>query len=122
MNRRIKKKKQKLAAMHASKWKYAKLGKKRAHVVGVESRHFLWGITPHKDNYAMYLRRKRHCGKLESKVTRRVLSEKSCVMMLNQAERERKVAKEKLFLKEGNCDFERKPLPDWFIRGRIYNG
>ena len=122
MNRRIKKKKQKLAAMHASKYKYAKLGKKRAHAVYIQSRHCMWGLIPHKDNYAMYLRRKRHCGKLESKVTRRVLSEKSCVMMLNQAERERKVAKEKLFLKEGNCDFERKPLPDWFIRGRIYNG
>ena len=68
MNRRIKKKKQKLAAMHASKYKYAKLGKKRAHAVYIQSRHCMWGLIPHKDNYAMYLLRKRRCGKLEAKI------------------------------------------------------
>lgn len=119
MNRRIKKKKQKLEAMHASKYKYAKLGKKRAHAVYIETRHYLWGLLPHKDNYAMYLLRKRRCGKLESKIIQHVLSSKNFIMNCLS---ERKEVKEKLVLKEGECNFERKPLPDWFIRGRIYNG
>ena len=121
MNRRIRKKKQKLAAMHASKWKYAKLGRKLAHAVSIETRHCVWGLIPHKEHYARFLRKRRKCGKLESKVTRRAL-EKSCVMILNQEERRRKEAKEKLFLKEGNCNFEGNPLPDGYIIGRIHNG
>jgi hypothetical protein len=118
MNRRIRKKKQKLAAMHASKYKYAKLGKKRAHAVYIQSRHCMWGLIPGKDNYAMYLLRKRRCGKLESKIIQHVLSSKSLIMNCLS---ERKEVKKKLFVKEGNCDFERKPLPDEFVRGRIWN-
>lgn len=112
MNRRIRKKKQKLVAMHASKYKYAKLGKKRAHAVYIQSRHCMWGLIPHKDNYAIYLRRKRrHYGEIKSGL----LLARSCVMM---CQAERKEVKEKLIVKEGNCDFERKPLPDEFVRGR----
>lgn len=103
MNHRIKKKKQKLAAMHASKWKYAKLGRKHAHAVYIQTKNCMWGMVPHKDNYAMYLRRKRRYGKLESKIIRHILSAKS------------------LILKEGHCNFEKKPLPDGFVRGRIWN-
>lgn len=77
MNVRIKKKKQKLEAMHASKYKYAKLGRKRAHAVGIESRHFLWGSFHHDyDCYAAYLQRRRRCGKNESKITQHILSSK----------------------------------------------
>ena len=68
MNRRIKKKKQKLEAMHASKYKYAKLGKKRVHTVYIETRHMFWGLIPHEDNYTMYLLRRHRCGKLEPKI------------------------------------------------------
>lgn len=119
MNRRIKKKKQKLAEMHASKWKYAKLGRKRAHAVGVETRHCMWGMIPHEDNYVRYLRRRRRNGKLESEIKERRLS---ALQMLCLMANERKVIKEKLFLSEGECNPERKPLPDEFVRGRIYNG
>ena len=80
MNRRIRKKKQKLEAMHASKYKYAKLGRKRAHAVAIESRHFLWGAFSHEydyDCYAMYLLRTRRCGKLEHKIMQHILSSKS---------------------------------------------
>lgn len=117
MNKRIKKKKRKLAAMHASKYKYAKLGRKRAHAVYIQTRNCLWGLVPDEDNYTMYLRRRRHYGKLEPKITQHVLSSK----MLYMQENNRKVVKEKLFLKEGNCDFERKPLPAEFVRGRVCN-
>ena len=68
MNARIKKKKQKLAAMHASKYKYAKLVKKRAHATRIEVQHGSWGMFPDKDNYAAYLRRKRRCDKQEAKI------------------------------------------------------
>jgi hypothetical protein len=80
MNHRIKKKKQKLEAMHASKYKYAKLGKKRAHTVYIQTRNCMWGIIPHEDNYAIYLRRKRRCGKLQFKITRHLLSLKGLYM------------------------------------------
>lgn len=103
MNRRIRKKKEKLAAMHASKYKYAKLGMKRAQAVYIQTRNCLWGIIPHKDSYAMYLRRKRRCGKREHEITQHILSSKP------------------LYMKEGNCNFEKKPLPAEFTRGRIYN-
>ena len=73
MNRRIKKKKQQLADMHASKYKYAKLGRKRAHAVYIQTRNCMWGMIPHEDNYAMYLRRKRRCGKLEDKIRQQFL-------------------------------------------------
>ena len=88
MNRRIKKKKQKLAAMHASKWKYAKLGIKHAHAVSIETRHFLWGMTPNKDNYPRYLRNRRRCGKLDSKITKYILATRSCVMMYQSERKE----------------------------------
>ena len=98
MNRRIKKKKQKLAAMHASKWKYAKLGRKRAHAVYIQTRNCMWGMIPHEDNYARYLRRRRRNGKLESDIKERRLS---ALQMLCLIANERKKVKEKLFLNEG---------------------
>ena len=101
MNRRIRKKKQKLAAMYASKYKYAKLGRKRAHAVYIQTRNCLWGIIPHKDHYASYLRRKRRCGKREHEITQHILSSKA------------------LYMKEGACTSERKPLPAEFARGRV---
>jgi hypothetical protein len=99
MNRRIRKKKEKLAAMCASKYKYAKLGKKYAHAVYIQTRNCLWGIMPHKDYYASYLRRKRRCGKREHEITQHILSSKS---LLRDCLSERKEVKEKLFVKEGN--------------------
>ncbi len=97
MNRRIKKKKLKMEAMHASKWKYAKLGRKRAHAVYIQTRNCMWGIIPHEDNYAMYLRRKRRCGKLQSKIKQSTLALQMLCLIAN----ERKKVKEKLFLNEG---------------------
>jgi hypothetical protein len=101
MNKRIRKKKQKLAAMRASKYKYAKLGRKRVHATGIETRHCAWGLGPHnKDCYAMYLRRRRRrCWKLEPQIVQHPLPKKSCLMMYQE---ERKEVKEKLFVKEGN--------------------
>ena len=101
MNARIKKKKQKLAAMHASKYKYAKLGRKRAHTVYIQTRNCFWGLIPHEDNYAMYLLRKRRCGKRAHEITQHILSSKS---VLNECLSERKQVKEKLFSKGGQCD------------------
>lgn len=101
MNRRIKKKKQKLEALHASKWKYAKLAEKRAHDVYIQTRNCMWGMIPHEGNYASYLRRKRRCGKLQSKITQNMLLAKSFIM---KCQSERKEVKKKLFLKEGNCN------------------
>ena len=115
MNKRIKKKKQKLEAMHASKWKYAKLGRKRAHAVGVETRHCLWGLIPVKEHYATYLRNRRRCGKLESEITQHLLSSK----ILYIQENDRKVVKEKLFLNEGEYNPEKKPVSDEFIPWRM---
>ena len=100
MNKRIKKKKQKLEAMHASKYKYAKLGIKRAHAVYIQTRHCFWGLIPHKDNYAMYLLRKRRCGKREHDITQHILSSK----MLYMQENDRKEVKEKMYLKGDCCD------------------
>lgn len=103
MNNRIKKKKQKLEAMNASKWKDVKINKKLGHLLDVKIRHHMWGIMPHNDNYTMYLLRRRRCGKLESKITQHVLSSK----MLYMALQERKNVKEKLFLEVCNSE---KPL------------
>lgn len=119
MNRRVQKKKQQLSGMHASKWKDIKLAKKAAHLVRIEVMHSSWGLFPHKDNYAMYLRKKRRSDKNEAKIEQHFLFGE---ILLIAAEKERKKVKEKLILKEGEGHFERKPLPDWFIRGRVYNG
>lgn len=100
MNRRIKKKKQKLSAMHTSKWKDAKLCKKKVHVLNVKTRQRMWEIMPRNNNYTMYLLRRRRCGKLESKITRHVLSSKMLIITAD----ERKEVKKKLFSKEGNCN------------------
>ena len=100
MNYRIKKKKQKLADIHASKWKDVKISKKKVHVLNVKTRHRMWGIMPHNDNYTMYLLRRRRCGKLESKITQHILSSKILNIMVD----ERKEVKKKLFSKEGNCN------------------
>jgi hypothetical protein len=104
--------------MHASKWKDIKLVKKRAHATRIEVQHGSWGMFPDKDNYARYLRKKRRSDKNEAKIEQRFLFGE---ILLIAAEKERKKAKEKLILKEGECHFERKPLPDWFIRGRVWN-
>jgi reverse gyrase len=96
VNKRTIKKKQKLEAMNASKWKDVKIIKKRGHVLDVKTRHHMWGIMPHNDNYTMYLLRRRRCGKLESKIIQHVLSSKMLCMVLQ----ERKNVKEKLFLEE----------------------
>ena len=101
MNRRIRKKKEKLAAMCASKYKYVKLGKKYAHAVYIQTRNCLWGIIPHEGSYEAYLRRKRRCGKREHEITQHILSSKP------------------LYMKEGACLSERKPLPAEFVRGRV---
>lgn len=116
MNRRIEKKKQKLAEMHASKWKYAKLGRKRAHTVYIQTRNCMWGMIPHEDNYARYLRRRRRNGKLESEIKERRLS---ALQMLCLMGNERKVVKEKLFLNEGEYNPERKQLSDEFVPWRM---
>lgn len=118
MNRRIKKKRQKLSGMHASKWKDIKLAKKAAHATRIEVQHGSWGMFPDKDNYARYLRKKRCCDKNETKIEQRFLFGE---ILLIAAENERKKVKKKLFAKEGSCDFERTPLPDEFVRGRIWN-
>ena len=114
MNRRIKKKKQKLEAMYASKWKYAKLGRKRAHTVGIETRHCMWGMIPNEDNYARYLKRRRRCRKIKS--TEQFAS---ALQMLCLMENERKVVKEKLFMNEGEYNPERKQLSDEFVPWRM---
>lgn len=41
------------------------------------------------------------------------------IKMLQTFANDRKAVKEKLILKEGEGNFERKPSPDWFIRGRV---
>jgi len=99
MNKRIKKKKQKLAAMHASKWKDIKLVKKRAHATRIEVQHGSWGMFPDKDNYARYLRKKRCCDKNEAKIEQHFLFGE---ILLIAAANERKKVKKKLFAKEGN--------------------
>lgn len=92
MNKRIKKKKQKLAAMCVSTYKHAKLGRKIAHAFYIQSRRCMWGMIPHKDHYAMFLRRQRRQSIKQYALTKR------CLMMYQA---ERKEVKEKLFLKEG---------------------
>ena len=94
MNHRIKKKKQKLSKMHASKWEDVKLRKKQTHADYIEARHRQCRLIPEEDNYARFLRNRRRYGKIESDV----LSAMTCLMMYQA---ERKVVKERLFLKEG---------------------
>ena len=91
MNRRIKKKRQKLSRMHASKWKDAKLVKKRAHTTRIEVQHGSWGMFPDKDNYARYLRKKRRCDKQEAKIELHFLFSE---MLYMAAKRTLKKAKE----------------------------
>ena len=91
MNRRIKKKRQKLSRMHASKWKDAKLVKKRAHTTRIEVQHGSWGMFPDKDNYAKYLRRKRRGDKIESTIEHHFLFSE---MLYMAAKRTLKKAKE----------------------------
>lgn len=93
MNKRIKKKHEKLVALHASKWKYAKQARKSAQRVGVETRHYLWGLVSDKDHYSMYLRRRRRCGKNETKITQRILSAKALIFH----ERARRVTANDIF-------------------------
>jgi hypothetical protein len=97
MNRRIKKKKQKLSKMHASKWKDAKLSKKQTHASYIEARHRQCRLIPKEDNYARFLRNRRRYGKIESGM----LSAMTCIML---CQAERKEVKKKLFLKEGDCN------------------
>ncbi len=98
MNARIKKKRQKLAAIHSSKWKDIKIAKKQAHLIRVDVMHSRWEMFPDEDNYAMYLRKKRLCVKQETKIEKYFLFSE---MLLIAAHNERKKVKEKLFAKEG---------------------
>lgn len=95
MKYRIQKKKQKLSKMHASNWKGAKLNKKQALANYIEARHRQFRLIPEKDSYAKFLRKRRCYGKIEPDI----LLAMTCLMMY---ESDRKVAKEKLFVKEGN--------------------
>lgn len=108
MNNRIKKKKQQLSKLQASKWKDVKFNKKRAQDVYIKALHTQHRLIPKEDNYTRFLRNRRRYGKIESDV----LSAMTCLMLCHA---ERKVAKEKLFLKVGEYNPERKPLSDEFI-------
>ena len=73
MNRRIKKKREILKKFNMSKWKYRRVVKRRCQQISNETRHCLWGIIPHENSYAMFLRRRRQFGKKENEVTQRRL-------------------------------------------------
>lgn len=94
MNNRIKKKKQQLSKLQASKWKDVKLNKKRIRADYIEARHRQFRLIPDKGNYATFLRNRRRYGKIQYAM----LSAMTCLMWY---EAERKVAKEKLFVKVG---------------------
>ena len=87
MNRRIKKKRQKLEAICPHKWKYLKRIKKRAHVTRIEVQHGSWGMFPDKDNYTKYLRRKRHCDKNEAKIEKHFLFGEMCIWQQKNAKK-----------------------------------
>jgi hypothetical protein len=95
MNNRIKKKKQQLSKMCASKWKDVKFNKKQAQTIYINALHTQYRLIPKEYNYARFLRNRRRYGKIESGM----LSAMSCIMMCHA---ERKEVKKKLFLKEGN--------------------
>jgi hypothetical protein len=100
MNHRIKKKKRKLAKMRASKWKDVKLNKKRTHAVGIAVRHCLWRSSPHRDNYAIYLRHCRcRCWKLGPQIVQHDPSPLPSVPaeMLNKAAENHKFMNDRLF-------------------------
>ena len=63
MNKRIQKKKAKLAALHTSRWKYVKIAEKRRHKVGIHTEQCLNHLPPRTDAWSRKLRMKRRLGK-----------------------------------------------------------
>lgn len=112
MNTRIKKKRQQLSKMHASNYKDVKLNKKRACANYIEARHRQFRLIPEKDGYAKFLKKRRCYGKIEPDI----LLAMTCLMTY---ESDRKVAKEKLFVKVGEYNPERKPSSDEFVPWRM---
>lgn len=63
MNRRIKKKRNKILGDTFSSYRRRKVSLKRAHRIGIETRHTIRGLIPCENAYAMFLKRRRTLGR-----------------------------------------------------------